>query len=236
MLQHFKPYKEHKMAEPIIVVPYQAEWSLQFHRIGSVIRQALGSTAIRIDHIGSTAVPGLAAKPIIDIQVSVQHLEPMELYRPFLQQIGYIHRVSNPDLTKRYFREIPGSSRKHIHVRAHGSWAEQFALLFRDYLREHPEDCEYYAQTKYALIELFGNEREKYVEEKEPIIWEIMKRASKWSQGTGWTPQHTGICKRDHLVEFIISGGDIMNLLIKEAESDEMKIVHNVMRKSFQRI
>lgn len=181
------------MSEPIVVVSYNEDWIREFIQIGGLIRNALGTTAIRIDHIGSTSIRGLAAKPIIDIQVSVKSLESIELYRPFLQQIGFIHRAENPDQTKRYFRETPGSRRTHLHVRAHGSWAEQFALLFRDYLREHPIDCEQYADTKVNLMELYRDEREKYVEAKEPVIWEIMRRASKWSQATGWKPKETDI-------------------------------------------
>lgn len=149
--------------------------------------------AIRIDHIGSTSIEGLDAKPIIDIQISVQSLEPVELYKNKLEAIGYVYRPNNPDLTKRYFRESPGCKRTHIHVREHGSWAEQFALLFRDYLRASVEDRKRYAEEKIRLMELYRNERQLYVENKEPIIWEIMKRASKWSQQTGWKPGKTDV-------------------------------------------
>jgi GrpB-like predicted nucleotidyltransferase (UPF0157 family) len=124
----------------------------------------------------------LDAKPIIDIQISVPSLEPVETYRSKLEKIGYVFRPDNPDLTKRYFRESPGNKRTHIHVREHGSWSEQFALLFRDYLRASAEDRKRYANEKYRLMGLFRNERHLYVENKEPIIWDIMRRASIWSQ------------------------------------------------------
>ncbi|WP_211751787.1 GrpB family protein [Paenibacillus dakarensis] len=124
--------------------------------------------------------------PIIDIQISVRSLEPVETYKTKLENIGFIYRAGNPDLTKRYFREKPGRKRTHIHVREYGSWSEQFALLFRDYLRANENDCRKYAEMKYNLMKLFQKERDLYVEGKEPIIWEIMSRASKWSQITGW--------------------------------------------------
>ncbi|KKO51785.1 hypothetical protein XI25_24050 [Paenibacillus sp. DMB20] len=153
--------------------------------MGGAIRNAMGGTAVRIDHIGSTSVPGLDAKPVIDVQISVKSLESMN-YRRMLDKLGYHYRSDNPDLSKRYFRESGGMRRTHIHVREAGSWSEQLHLLFRDYLRAHPEDCRLYADTKYRLMNLYGNQRKKYVEEKSPVVWEIMKRAHTWSQAVGW--------------------------------------------------
>ncbi|MCC2685854.1 MAG: hypothetical protein K0R75_2753 [Paenibacillaceae bacterium] len=115
----------------------------------------------------------------------------MELYKGGLEQIGFLHRADNPDLTKRYFRESAGNRRVHIHVRELGSWSEQYALLFRDYLRSHPEDSVQYANEKYRLMERYQDEREKYVDGKSPIIWTIMEKASQWSQETGWKPGNT---------------------------------------------
>ncbi|MFL1675826.1 GrpB family protein [Paenibacillus dendritiformis] len=129
------------MNEYSMVVAHDPGWSEEFKEIGTRIRDALQDAALRIDHIGSTAVPGLDAKPIIDIQISVRSFEPLASYRDPLQAIGYLHRAGNPELTKRYFREGPGMRRTHIHVREAGSFAEQFALLFRDYLRVHPEEA-----------------------------------------------------------------------------------------------
>jgi len=171
----------------IIVVPYDHQWKNEFQQIGSMLRDRLGDLAIRIDHIGSTSVMGLDAKPIIDIQISVSSLEPM-VYKQNLEDIGYLYREQNPDKSKRYFRESNNMRRTHIHVREHGCWSEQFALLFRDYLRTHPNDCREYVEVKYNLMKLYRNNRERYVEEKDPIIWTIMNKASKWSQEIGWKP------------------------------------------------
>jgi GrpB-like predicted nucleotidyltransferase (UPF0157 family) len=129
---------------------------------------------------------GLDAKPIIDIQISVKHLEPIDSYKYKLESIGFIHRENNPDKTKRYFRETPGTKRTHIHVREQGSWSQQMVLLFRDYLRAHPEACDIYAQDKRRLIELYKDDRSKYVEGKTPVIWDILQNAHSWSQQTGW--------------------------------------------------
>ena len=177
------------MSERVIIVPYDPEWPKMFARLGSSVRNALGDIALRIDHIGSTAVPGLAAKPIIDIQISVASLEPVEVYRIPLESIGFVWRADNPELTKRYFREKPGERRIHIHVRRAGSFSEQFPLLFRDYMRTHDEDAQRYAELKYGLAEEYGENRHGYVEAKGPFIWEIMRKADvEWAQSIGWEP------------------------------------------------
>jgi GrpB-like predicted nucleotidyltransferase (UPF0157 family) len=177
---------EADMDDPIVVVPYNPAWKTEFSEMGWKLRNAIGDIAHRIHHIGSTSIEGMDAKPIVDIQISVQSMEPMNLYKSKLEEIGLIYQSNNPDLTKRFFREAPGAKRMHIHVRELGSWAEQFNLLFRDYLRENPGDCRKYAELKIKLMELFRHDRESYVEGKGPVIWEIMTRANQWSQDTGW--------------------------------------------------
>lgn len=175
-------------SNPIIVVAYSPEWPVRFRDLAARLRQSLGDVALRIDHIGSTAVPGLAAKPIIDVQVSVASFEPLDAYRLPLERLGYVWRADNPDRTKRYFREPPGSPRTHIHVRKAGSWSEQFALLSRDYVRSHPGVADRYAEIKRGLAEQYRDDREGYTEAKSPFIWATMAEASEWSQRTGWEP------------------------------------------------
>jgi GrpB-like predicted nucleotidyltransferase (UPF0157 family) len=126
------------MSDPITVVAYDPAWPETFRRLGAQLRAALGGLALRIDHIGSTAVPGLAAKPIVDVQVSVERLEPVEPFRSPLEAAGFLYRAANTERTTRYFREPPGQRRTHVHVRRAGSFSEQFALLFRDFLRADP--------------------------------------------------------------------------------------------------
>jgi GrpB-like predicted nucleotidyltransferase (UPF0157 family) len=176
------------MADEILIYLYSEEWPYLFRELGGRLRESLGDVAVRIDHIGSTAVPGLSAKPIIDIQISVHHLEKIDSYRSRIEAVGFRHRSDNPDLTKRYYREMPGNRRTHIHVREEGSWSQQFALLFRDYMRCHPAACSEYADLKDKLADQYRSDREKYVEAKEPMIWSIMNKASRWSQATGWKP------------------------------------------------
>jgi GrpB-like predicted nucleotidyltransferase (UPF0157 family) len=179
------------MSEFIVIAPYDPEWPEWFSQVGSALRAALGPVALRIDHIGSTSVVGLDAKPVLDIQISVTDLELLEAFRVPLQSLGYVFQAENPERTKRYFRESPGERRTHIHVRRAGSFSEQFALLFRDYLRAHPDDARSYAALKHRLAARFGEDRQGYVDAKDSFIWETIKKADGWAQEIGWQPGFT---------------------------------------------
>lgn len=176
------------MPDPIVILPSDPQWPALFAALGAQLRAALGPAALRIDHIGSTAVPGLDAKPILDVQISVAALEPMAPYRGPLESVGFVWHAANDDRTKRYFREPPGQRRTHLHVRRLGSWSEQFALLFRDYLRASPPAAARYALAKRQLAAQFRDDRAAYTNAKGPVIWELMIAADAWSQSTGWQP------------------------------------------------
>ena len=173
---------------PVEIVAYDPAWPVWFTELGRELRAGLGEAALRIDHIGSTAVPGLAAKPIIDIQVSVADFEPLDAYRQPLERLGYVYRADNPERTKRYFREPPGRRRTHVHVRRAGSFSEQWALLFRDYLRAHPEVAAEYAAEKRRLALRFREDRHAYSDAKGPCVWEVIRKADGWAQTQGWLP------------------------------------------------
>jgi len=135
---------------PIIIVPYDARWREEFRGRGASLRSALGAVALRIDHVGSTAVPGLDAKPVIDIQVSVAALEPVERFRRPLETLGFEFLAENPDRTKRFFRRPFENPRTHVHVRPAGSFDEQLNLLLRDFLRAHSDAAAEYAAKFHA--------------------------------------------------------------------------------------
>jgi GrpB-like predicted nucleotidyltransferase (UPF0157 family) len=174
--------------DPIQVVPYDPAWPALFARQAAELRDALGAVALRIDHIGSTAIPQLAAKPIIDVQISVANFEPLDAYRGPLERLGYVFRADNPERTKRYFREPPGQRRTHIHVRRAGSFSEQFALLFRDFMRVHTDVAAEYAALKIKLAERYSGDRTAYTDAKGSFIWSVIAQADAWAQRTGWMP------------------------------------------------
>ena len=168
----------------IEITPYSPAWPARFSSLGTAFRSALGDVAVRIDHVGSTSVPGLAAKPVIDLQISVASLEPVDPFRLPLERLGYVYRADNDERTKRYFREPPGTPRTHVHVRRAGSFSEQFALLFRD----HPTEATAYADLKRRLAIEHAEDRAAYTDAKNPFIWDLMHRADTWAQTTGWQP------------------------------------------------
>jgi GrpB-like predicted nucleotidyltransferase (UPF0157 family) len=175
-------------ADEILIASWSPEWTEKFQGKAKVIREAMGPLALRIDHIGSTAIQGLAAKPIIDIQISVADFHPMEVLVKPMAQAGYVWRQTNPDLCKRYFREQPGSERTHVHVRKAGSWHEQWALLFRDYLRLHSEEHKPYVELKTALAQRHRFDRTAYTAGKAEHLWAIIRRADRWATDVGWLP------------------------------------------------
>jgi GrpB-like predicted nucleotidyltransferase (UPF0157 family) len=175
---------------PVRIVPYDPGWPAIFAALAADLRASLGEVAVRIDHIGSTSVRGLAAKPVIDIQISVADFEPLDAYRAPLERLGYIYRPDNAERTKRYFREPPGGRHIHIHVRRAGSFGEQLALLFRDYIRDHSDVAAQYADLKRALAQQYSEpeQRHAYTKAKGPFIWQVVAQADAWAQCTGWAP------------------------------------------------
>jgi len=95
--------------------------------------------------------------------------------------LGYVYRADNPERTKRYFREPPGRRRTHVHVRRAGSFSEQWALLFRDYLRAHPAAAAEYEAKKRTLAVRFRDDRHAYTRV-------IIRQADEWAQAQGWQP------------------------------------------------
>jgi GrpB-like predicted nucleotidyltransferase (UPF0157 family) len=135
------------------LVPYDPNWPSLFEAEADRLRAALGSLAVRIDHHGSTAVPGLAAKPVIDIQVSVGQLHPLAPYAMPLETLGYIHLPHPDDAFCPFFhRPSRWPHTHHVHVVQAGGAEERRTLAFRDYLRQHDDAAAEYAQLKRRLL------------------------------------------------------------------------------------
>ena len=137
----------------IEIVAYDQQWPALFDAEAANIREAMGSLALRIDHVGSTSVPGLAAKPVIDIQVSVATLETLCGYVQELAQLGYVHiPLGSFDIVYPFFQK-PDTwpSTHHVHLCLVGSEQEWRHLAFRDHLRAHPAVAAKYAELKRGL-------------------------------------------------------------------------------------
>lgn len=182
----------------IEIVPYQESWPAEFQQIAAALRSCLGELALRIDHIGSTAVPGLPAKDVIDIQITVAALS--EEVTAALSACGYslpegVWRdhappdFAGPDSAweKLVFRPPPGQRRTHTHVRVQGRANQRYALLFRDYLRQHPATTAAYAELKRRLAEHLADPQ-RYPEVKDPAVDLIYFAAQAWAEATNWQP------------------------------------------------
>jgi GrpB-like predicted nucleotidyltransferase (UPF0157 family) len=134
----------------IVIAPYNPAWPQMFQSEATRIFEVLGELALRVEHVGSTSVPGLPAKPVVDIQVSVLSLEPFSSYVTLLASMGYIH-VPLGDFDRVYpFFQKPsdGPTTHHIHLCAAGGELEAKHLTFRDYLRRNPGVAAEYVNLK----------------------------------------------------------------------------------------
>lgn len=166
----------------IEIVDYDPEWLRTFGRWRRVLGATLGDTAVRVEHVGSTSVPGLPAKPIVDIQVSVGRLEEEDRYVPQLERAGV--QLRSRDRLHRYFRPFPGRPRDvHVHVCTAGSQWEREHLLFRDYLRAHPRAGEAYAAAKRRAAAIWSDDWIAYTDAKSDIILRLLEEARGWSSG-----------------------------------------------------
>ncbi len=171
----------------IEIVPYDPHWPVAFEIEATRLWSALQGLALRIDHHGSTAIPGLSAKPIIDIQVSVAVLQPAATYGDCLQALGYVHVPHADDAVCPFFhRPARWPHTHHVHVVERGGQEEQRTLAFRDYLRDHPETAREYEELKRALAMRFtGNDpesREAYAHAKSDFV----ERVTVLAVGSGY--------------------------------------------------
>ncbi|HEX5440838.1 MAG TPA: GrpB family protein [Ktedonobacterales bacterium] len=186
----------------IVIVDYRPEWPEEFEQIAARLRGALGALALRIDHIGSTPVPGLSAKDIIDVQITVAELDATAL-DPALARIGCVRATeidrdhvppmmtdSDHNWRKLYYRPPADMRPTHIHVRRAGSANGRYPLLFRDYLRAHPLAAAAYAQVKVALSQNDSYDWDLYYDVKDPVCDIIMAGAEDWAAQTGWRIEH----------------------------------------------
>ena len=174
------------MRDPVEVVDYDPLWPARFEDWRSRLAGALGPTAIRIDHVGSTSVPGLSAKPVIDIQISVPDVSDESSFVPHIEAAGVALR--SREVGHRYFRPAGDRPREvQIHVCEAGSDWERVHVLFRDYLRSHPDAARDYAAMKRRVAAAYRDDRIAYNEAKTDFILDHIERAQVWAADTGWS-------------------------------------------------
>lgn len=170
------------MIDHIQIVPYDPGWIAEFELERDRIAHVLGALARRIDHHGSTAVPGLDAKSVIDIQMSVDTLQPLRAYGDPLSTLGYAHVPHEDDAVCPFFhRPLQWPHTHHVHVVEFGGAEERRTLAFRDYLREHPDAARDYATLKRDVAARSAardpSSREAYAEAKTEFVERIIQIA-----------------------------------------------------------
>jgi GrpB-like predicted nucleotidyltransferase (UPF0157 family) len=160
------------------IVDYDPGWPAEAARELARVGEALGGLAVRLDHVGSTSVPGLAAKPIVDLQVSVAELEPQAAYVEPLEAIGYLFVPYATAPEYHFFGRPPERPRTHhLHVCAAESFEERRHLAVRDFLRAEPEEAARYEAVKRESARLHPEDRLAYMAGKEGFILEMERRA-----------------------------------------------------------
>lgn len=163
------------ITKQIVVLPYNEEWKQDFLQIKAELTNALGQLAIEIEHIGSTSVPGLSAKPIIDIDVVMKDDSELERAVSALGKIGYQHE-GNLGIAGREAFKYDGKEhlrKHHLYVCPEDSPELKRHLAFRDYLRTHPDAVREYSRIKEAGAELYPDDIDRYMEHKSPFIEKI---------------------------------------------------------------
>lgn len=160
------------------LVPYDPEWKGLFEEEKELLLKHFGDKIIAIEHIGSTAIPGMSAKPIIDMNVAVSSLDDIDVFIQELPKLGYEYIPERRFTDRQFFPKGPAENRTHhlnlVEITSETGWRNQ--LLFRDYLINHPEAREAYQQLKQDLAEKYADNRDKYTERKGAFVMAIIEK------------------------------------------------------------
>jgi GrpB-like predicted nucleotidyltransferase (UPF0157 family) len=167
---------------PVIICPHDPEWATQFAVEAAALAEAFGANALAIEHIGSTAIPDILAKPVIDILVEVADLDAVESTTPRMAALGYQARGAYGIEGRRYFckSDAGGTRTHHVHVFEAGQAHARRHLAFRDYLRAHPEKAAAYSQLKAELTRAGKLDRKAYQAAKADFVAGLEAEAEAW--------------------------------------------------------
>jgi GrpB-like predicted nucleotidyltransferase (UPF0157 family) len=164
----------------VVMVPYRPDWPERFEQESARLRPVFGEKA-QIHHIGSTSVPGLCAKPVIDILVEVPNIRQVDRLNPQMELLGYEPRGEFGLPGRRYFpREVDGERTHHVHVYKAGTSEARRHLAFRDYLRSHPQTAEEYGRLKSQLALSYPEDIQGYMDGKDAFVKDVERQALDW--------------------------------------------------------
>ena len=167
----------------ITVLPYDPGWPAEYVRESEALRRALGDAFVSAHHIGSTSVPGLAAKPVIDIMIEATSLETVDANGAAVGLLGYDALGEHGIPGRRYFRKGLPHHTHHVHVYARGDPNLCRHVAFRDYLRAYPERARAYGELKAVLAARDPEDVEGYISGKDALAREIEAEALRWAAG-----------------------------------------------------
>ena len=178
------PSLDERFDPAIRIVAYDPSWPARAAAEAARVRDALGDVAVRVEHIGSTAVPGLAAKPIVDLLLAVDALEPRERYVAPLEALGYLFAFDPASPDRHFFARPPGRPRAfHLHACLAGGEQELRHLAVRDFLRAHSGEAAAYAELKRRVAAEAPSDRLAYVAGKDAYVAALEARALAWRRG-----------------------------------------------------
>ncbi|MFP3323010.1 GrpB family protein [Planococcus sp. SIMBA_160] len=159
------------------VTPYDEGWPAAFENAAAEIRGMLGSDCLDVQHIGSTAVPGIAAKPVIDVLVAVADIEAVDRFEEDFRKLGYHAKGENGLPGRRYFERGGDERTHHVHCYEQGNPEIVRHLAFRDFLKASPPIAAAYGQLKMELAKQYPLDIERYIKGKQMMVEEIEKKA-----------------------------------------------------------
>jgi GrpB-like predicted nucleotidyltransferase (UPF0157 family) len=166
------------LTKPIEIVEYDPDWPRLYEREEARIRSILGDRVVRIEHVGSTSVPGLPAKPIIDIVLELPDTADEAAYVPDMEAAGYVLRIREPEWFEHRVFKSPDTN-VNLHVFPPGCSEVDAMVLFRDHLRANASDRELYAAAKRELAARDWKYTQQYADAKTDVVREIMARAAQ---------------------------------------------------------
>ena len=169
------------MVRLIEVVPYNPRWRVLFEGVASELIEVFGEEVVAIHHVGSTAIPNISAKPIIDVLVEVWCIERIDEFDPKMAERGYLPKGEFGIRGRRFFIKGDEEQRTHhIHVFQTGNPEVERHIAFRDHMIAHPEEAEAYSRLKEKLARRFPHDIEGYMAGKDEFIKKIERKARVW--------------------------------------------------------
>lgn len=174
----------HKASELVTVEDFNPDWASWFAKLSSYFKDRLGPKVIRIEHVGSTSIPRMVAKPIIDFDIVI-HISDFKEIKSKLEVIGYVHQgdlgiPGREAFVLRNIELIEQLPPHHLYICDINSTELHRHIAFRDYLCKHPEDARKYSEIKVRLVRDHSGDRELYMQGKDSLVREILGRALHW--------------------------------------------------------